>query len=61
MANKQVLAMLILGMKGVPSFDVVSHLSMRRRWFTFVRLSDPYMTCLITPFNRNVHHRRVSN
>ena len=30
---------------------------MRHRWFTCVRLSDPYMTCLGTPFNRNVHHR----
>jgi hypothetical protein len=36
-------------------------LSMRHRWFTCVRLSNPYMTCLITPFNRNVRHRNVSD
>jgi hypothetical protein len=35
--------------------------SMRHRWFTCVRLSNPYMTCLITPFNRNVRHRSVSD
>jgi hypothetical protein len=33
---------------------------MRHRWFTFVRLSNPYMTCLTTPFNRNVHDRTLS-
>ena len=33
---------------------------MRHRWFTLVRLSNPYMTCLTTPFNRNVHYLNVS-
>src|ERR1019366_6607080 len=33
---------------------------MRHQWFTCVRLSNPYMTCLTTPFNRNVHDRTLS-
>jgi hypothetical protein len=33
---------------------------MRLQWFTFVLLSNPYMTCLITPFNRIVHDRSVT-
>jgi hypothetical protein len=35
-------------------------LSMRNQRFTCVRLSDPHMTCLTTPFNRHVHHRALS-
>ena len=30
---------------------------MLHQWFARARLSIPYMTCLTTPFNRNVHHR----
>ncbi len=50
MANKQEPAILILGKVCVPSFDVTGFLSMRRQWFTFVRLSNPYMTCLSHAF-----------
>jgi hypothetical protein len=31
-------------------FDVAYTVSTLRQWFTCVRLSDPYMTCLATPF-----------
>jgi hypothetical protein len=43
--------MLILGKLPVPSFDVASGISMRRQWFTFVRLPNPYMAGLIPPFS----------
>jgi len=33
---------------------------MLEREFTCVRLSDPYMTGLIPPFNRIVHHLMVT-
>ena len=50
MANQQAPAIVILGRVRVPSFDVTRFLSMRRQWFTFVRLSNPYMTCLSHAF-----------
>ena len=31
------------------------------RWFAGARLSIPCLTCLFTPFNRNVHHHRLSD
>jgi len=34
---------------------------MRHRWFTCVRLSDPYLTVLIPPFNHIVHDLAVTN
>jgi len=61
MANKQAAAMLILGSRRVPSFGVILTISMRHQWFTFVRLSNPYMTRLIAPFDRDVHHLTVSD
>ena len=33
---------------------------MRHQWFTFVRLSDSYMTGLNPPFNRIVHYLTVT-
>jgi hypothetical protein len=60
-ANKQVSATLILGVTGAPVLMSSKLVSMRPQRFTFVRLSNPYMTCLITPFDRNVHHRSVSD
>jgi hypothetical protein len=52
--------MLILGKELAPNFDVIDPLTMRHQWFTCVRLSYPYMTGLIPPFNRNVHYLTVS-
>ena len=49
MANQQAPAIVILG-RVLPSFDVTGFLSMRRQWFTVVRLSNPYMTCLSHAF-----------
>src|ERR1039458_10322781 len=34
---------------------------MRHRWFTFVRLSDSYLTVLIPPFNHIVHDLAVAS
>ena len=50
MANQQAPAIVILGRVCIPSFDVTGFFSMRRQWFTFVRLSNPYMTCLSHAF-----------
>lgn len=53
--------MLIPGYLENPGFDIIKDLSMLNQWFTCVRLSDPYMPRFILAFNRNVHHRSLSN
>jgi len=35
--------------------------TMLNQWFTFVRLSNPYMPGSTPAFNRNVHHRNLSD
>ena len=42
--------MLFLGEVCAPSSDVTNFLTMRHQWFTFVRLSNPYVTCLSHAF-----------
>jgi hypothetical protein len=58
--KRQVFVVLILGILFVPSFDVASGVSMRNQWFTCIRLPNPYMTSLIPPFDRIVHHLTVT-
>ena len=48
--SKQVPDGIIPGLVQDPGFDVIPMLSTLHLWFTFVRLSDSYMTPFIAPF-----------
>ena len=39
-----------------PGFDGIDRLSTSHRWFTFVRLPDPYLTESSSAFSRTAHH-----
>jgi hypothetical protein len=51
--------MLIPELWETPVLMSLEILSMLQQWFACARLSNLYMTCLTTPFNRNVHHHSV--
>ncbi len=54
------IAELIPGHKTRPGFDVILLLSMRRQWFTCVRLTVPYVTFLLTPFSSTLTTRALN-